>query len=177
MTNTWFISDTHFGHYGTAVKFVRPDGTPLRPFSSVEEQDEKMIDNWNRTVAPGDRVYHLGDFCMARRHLFAIMPRLYGRIAMVLGNHDPWDLDTWKKVPNVTHLLGSKVFPADGFVCTHIPVSSRQLESRFKANVHGHMHANTMDDPRYINVSVEQINYTPVSFDVIRDKVKKLLNE
>jgi len=32
-------------------------------------------------------------------------------------------------------------------------------------NIHGHLHANRIDDSRYINVSVEQINYTPVEVD------------
>jgi calcineurin-like phosphoesterase family protein len=32
-------------------------------------------------------------------------------------------------------------------------------------NVHGHIHARRINDPRYINICVEQINYTPVSYD------------
>lgn len=171
MSNTFFISDTHFGHYGTACKFTREDGTPLRPFKSVEHQDETLIKNWNTVVAPEDRVYHLGDFCMARRHL-DILHRLNGRIAMVLGNHDPWDKATWAKYPNVTTLLGSKVYPEHGIICTHIPIHPAQLERRFKWNVHGHLHAHTMGDPRYINIAVEQIDYTPISFDELLRKCK-----
>lgn len=166
MTKTFFISDTHFGHVGTATKFKRKDGSPLRPFHSVEEQDETLIANWNNVVKPNDRVYHLGDFCMARRHL-DVLNKLNGRIAMVLGNHDPWDLNTWKKYTKVSHLLGCKVYPEHGIICSHVPVSAKQLEARFKHNVHGHLHANTMEDDRYISVCVEQINYTPISFDAL----------
>lgn len=169
MTNTFFISDTHFGHEGTACRFKRPDGTPLRPFKSVEEQDETLVLNWNTTVGPKDRVYHLGDFCMARKHL-AYLHRLHGRIAIVAGNHDPWDLDTWRKYPKVDHVQGYMTYPKHGIICSHIPVHPNQLEGRFQFNVHGHLHAHrvmngNMPDTRYINVAVEQINYTPISFD------------
>lgn len=169
MTNTFFISDTHFGHEGTATKFKREDGSPLRPFSSVEEQDETMVSNWNEVVKEKDRVYHLGDFCMSRRYL-SVLERLNGRIAIVLGNHDIWGLKDWNKYPNVDKLLGYRMFPQHGIVCSHIPVSIRQLEGRFKYNVHGHLHHNTMDDPRYVCVCVEHTNYTPVSFDEVLKK-------
>ena len=39
---------------------------------------------------------------------------------------------------------------------------------RFNLNVHGHMHTNIIEnDNRYMNVSVEKINYTPVDMDTI----------
>lgn len=31
-------------------------------------------------------------------------------------------------------------------------------------NIHGHIHSNNYDGSQHINVSVEQINYTPISF-------------
>ena len=87
MVNTFFISDTHFGHTNAWYRFKREDGTPLRPFKSTEEMDETMIKNWNDKVGPKDRVYHLGDFCMRRKDL-SVFSRLNGRICLVLGNHD-----------------------------------------------------------------------------------------
>ena len=106
-----------------------------------------------------------------RRAKLDVLHRLNGRIAFVLGNHDPWDLGTWRKYPNVTHLLGYKVYPEHGLICSHVPISLMQLQSRFKFNAHGHMHAHTMDDPRYINVCVEHTNYTPISFDELLSRM------
>jgi calcineurin-like phosphoesterase family protein len=42
-------------------------------------------------------------------------------------------------------------------------------------NVHGHIHARRINDPRYINVCVEQINYTPVSYDWLVAKARKAM--
>jgi calcineurin-like phosphoesterase family protein len=57
---------------------------------------------------------------------------------------------------------------------THIPVHYCELEYRFKKNIHGHMHEkvvlfNDKPDSRYINVSCEQINYTPIALEEITD--------
>lgn len=51
----FFTSDTHFGHKAII-------GFCDRPFSSVEEMTEVLVENWNSVVGPTDTIYHLGDF-------------------------------------------------------------------------------------------------------------------
>ena len=53
--STFFTSDHHFGH-AKIIEYCK------RPFSSVEEMNQVMIDRWNEVVGPDDHVYHLGDF-------------------------------------------------------------------------------------------------------------------
>lgn len=41
--NKWFTSDTHFSH----ANIIRYTG---RPFQSVNEMDERLIENWNALI-------------------------------------------------------------------------------------------------------------------------------
>lgn len=50
----WFTSDTHFGHKNI-LRFCK------RPWNTVEEMDEGLIQNWNKVVGKDDIVFHLGD--------------------------------------------------------------------------------------------------------------------
>jgi calcineurin-like phosphoesterase family protein len=52
-----FTSDNHWGDR-RARTFYR------RPFASVTDMDQEMIDRWNAVVQPGDEVWHLGDFAV-----------------------------------------------------------------------------------------------------------------
>jgi len=167
MSNTFFISDTHFGH-ANILNFKRPDGKPLREFNSIEEHDETIINNWNRTVSDKDRVYHMGDVTLGRRHL-SILSRLKGRKKLIRGNHDVFKLKDY--TPYFEDIVSYRIYPTQGLIFSHIPVYEDQLDHRFKFNCHGHTHGNSVLDPRYINLCVEWTNYTPVSFDEVLDKI------
>ena len=80
----WVTSDMHFSHKNI-LKF-HPES---RPFTDVEQMNEKIIEQWNNTVDPEDVVFHLGDFTMAGQQVAKdILERLNGHIVHVLGNHD-----------------------------------------------------------------------------------------
>jgi calcineurin-like phosphoesterase family protein len=174
--NIFFISDTHFGHEACCTKFLGPDNvSPLRPFSCAAEADEAMVERWNARVKPGDRVYHLGDIAMSHKHL-PILARLNGNKVLIKGNHDTAKLSQY--ILYFDDIRGSHQF--DGMLLTHIPTHPDSL-SRWGFNVHGHTHANsvmlpktddyqyfTIKDPRYFCVSVEQINYTPISLEEVK---------
>lgn len=82
MGNTWFVSDTHFGHKNI-IKYSN------RPFNSVEEMDALMIQNWNKLVKPNDTVYHLGDFAFGKFEFVRdVIRELNGKKHLILGNHD-----------------------------------------------------------------------------------------
>ena len=53
----YFTSDLHFWHKN-AVLYTN------RPFGTVEEMNEKLIEYWNSTVHKNDEVYILGDVTM-----------------------------------------------------------------------------------------------------------------
>lgn len=80
----WYTSDTHFNH----TNIIEYCG---RPFSDVNEMNEKIIYNWNSLVQPEDDVYHLGDFGLFKggtKQPESFIHRLNGRIHLIRGNHD-----------------------------------------------------------------------------------------
>jgi calcineurin-like phosphoesterase family protein len=164
----WVISDTHLGH-DNILKFLRSDGTPLRPFSSIEEMHHTIMSNWNKVVKPQDKVYHLGDVAF-KDWALNLLKGANGHKRLVKGNHDRFKigmyLDIFEKIEGVCQI--------DGVWMSHVPMHEAGVnQPRVLGNVHGHLHAHTIDHPKYFNASVECINYTPVNLEEIRDFFKK----
>ena len=162
MTNIFFISDTHFGH-ANILNFKDKNGKPVRPYSSVEEMDESLIKNWNSIVKTQDKIYHLGDVAIPRKGL-ECLARCNGDKVLVRGNHDIFKLKDYTKF--FRDIRGYIVI--ENYLCSHIPVHP-ESKGRYKKNIHGHLHTNNLDDDFYINVSVEQINFTPISFEELKN--------
>lgn len=172
--NRFVISDTHFGHTNSWAKFKREDGSPLRSFSSTEEMDQTMVSRWNAMVSPRDTVYHLGDVVINKKSLH-LVKQLNGRKILIRGNHDIFEDEAYRDA-GFEQIHGVRVF-VDRFILSHIPLHPECVTQRFKVNVHGHLHANSikgingMDDPRYLCVSVEHTDYAPISFDEVDARV------
>jgi len=172
MANIFFISDTHFGHEGMC-QFLREDGTKVRPFMTCNECDDVMIQNWNKTVRPNDKVYHLGDVAIKRQYISTV-EKLNGEKILIRGNHDIFKLNDYAKYfrdIRATHKL-------DKFLLSHYPIHPEHINKNC-INLHGHLHYkkvlinNTNIDQRYINLCVEHINYKPIAFS----EVEKLVQE
>lgn len=155
MNKVFFISDCHFNH-ANILKFE-----PItRPFKTLEEMHETLIDRWNQTVNSGDTVYCLGDFAFGSQGV-EVAKRLKGDKRLILGNHDTAPTSNYLKY--FTKLYG--VHSYKGYILTHVPVANQK--HRFKGNIHGHLHSKVMDDPWYYNVSTEQLNHYPIEFSVL----------
>ena len=77
-------SDLHLNHVNV-IKYE-----PIsRPFETVEEMNETIINNWNSVVKEEDTVFILGDLCMGKNtEAAALVNRLKGKKILVRGNHD-----------------------------------------------------------------------------------------
>lgn len=173
---TFITADPHFGHWGVC-KFLRSDGSKLRPWDNPDDMDEALIDNWNRVVGPNDKVYVLGDLAMRPKPVRRVMPRLNGRKVLIKGNHDIFKLKEYTEFfydVRAYHVL-------NGVIYSHIPIHPESV-GRFGCNVHGHLHANRVMktfgkhdtkeiDPRYYCVSVEHTDYTPIEFGELQEKI------
>lgn len=169
MVKTWVVADTHFGH-GNIINFKRDDGTPLRPFKDVEEHDATIVANWNNVVKPEDRVYVLGDVAI-NRHQLKTLGLCVGRKVLVKGNHDIFKLKEYLPYFDDIRAYVVQKYEDRKVIMSHIPIHPDSV-GRFGINIHGHLHYQKIDDPRYICVSMEHINYTPV---VVQDLLKEKL--
>lgn len=79
---TWFTSDLHFGH----VHILEYTG---RPWNTLHEMHEGLIERWNYHVEQYDTVVIQGDFAMGDRSLnVPYATRLNGNKIFLPGNHD-----------------------------------------------------------------------------------------
>ena len=173
MSEIWLISDTHFGH-ANILKFTNNEGERIRPhWNSTKEMAEHIFDKWNETVKPGDKVYHLGDVAFGNMGLKDMlqMSKLPGKKRLVRGNHDHYD-DKHYHDAGFVNIHG--VRQINGVWLTHVPMHPQTLEGKALGNVHGHLHANLVGHPKWVNVSVEAINYTPVPLSLIRESLLEL---
>lgn len=171
---TFVISDTHFSHQNI-LSFT--DGKkPLRPFDTMEEMNEFMIEKWNSVVTENDTVIHLGDIVFAQTG-FECLGKLNGKKIALMGNHERHKLS--KYLEYFSDIRAYKEY--NDMILCHIPVHESQL-IRYTSCVHGHLHTkkvmlpypdHEIIDPRYFCVSVEQINYTPILLDEVRETFKK----
>ena len=167
-----FTSDTHWGHKNI-IKYSN------RPFSSVEEMDETLINNWNAVVKPNDIVWHLGDFAFCDYKSFTqILRRLNGTKNVILGNHDKIITNNWDNLID-SKLLSSiqyyKELKADGqmIVLLHYPIASWNKKHHGAIHLHGHCHASFVAPGKIVDVGVDDkritSEYRPISIiDIIK---------
>ena len=190
----WLTSDTHFFH-SNILQYCG------RPFASVEEMNQKLIENWNCVVGPDDEVYHLGDICFGNKEKWESIIcaekedgtwLLNGRIHLILGNHDPERL---MKSDACYHRFEEVCFQkyllCDGWeiYLNHFPFLD--FSNNFDRKVcqfHGHIHSGplntgTLNNNRFkmlqwnqYDVGVDNNNYRPISLEDALNIIKTKVN-
>ena len=168
----YFTSDLHFWHKN-AILYTN------RPFGTVEEMNEKLIEYWNSTVHKNDEVYILGDVTMVKpNRATEILAQLKGRKCLLMGNHDYFAREKqfdpaacgieWVKMYHELHWQGRT------FVLCHYPFVSWNKDSHGSYNLHGHSHnfaeynlQNRANGRRQYDVGVDANGFRPVSLDQI----------
>lgn len=194
----FFSSDHHFYHQNI-IRFCN------RPFATIEEMNEKLINAWNEIVDPEDEVYYIGDFSMAFRPVELYTKRLNGSKFLIPGNHDfchsvhkksrnKENQDKWiaKYVENGWIVLPEE-FKFDSIpalnLC-HLPYGTldhknlenapRYLDKRPKDDgqwlLCGHVHNSWKMKGKMVNVGVDVWDYKPVSLDQILDLMREFPN-
>ena len=165
----FFTADLHLGH-ANIIKHCD------RPFSSVEEMDERLISAWNSRVRPNDTVYILGDLIFrSTASPDSYLCQLRGKKHLILGNHDK---DWVKKADMSQHFVSVERFAEIStgkhkITLCHYPLMSWNQIAKGSYMIHGHIHNNRdaiyfplmREMPNLLNAGVEINNYRPVKFD------------
>lgn len=89
----YYIADTHFDH----KNIIAFDN---RPFFTLAEMNNTLIENWNNKVSKTDTVFILGDFCWSKEDRWIeILSQLQGSKILIQGNHDLKQMSAALKYP------------------------------------------------------------------------------
>jgi len=168
--NYWWVSDYHFTNE-SVINFYD------RPFNSLEEMTETIIQRHNERVKPEDTVYFLGDFVIEEGSRWGVDKdqffenQLNGNFVFIHGNHDLQDM-------NKTQIQKMHITYDSKDICmTHYPENA---DPDVDLNFCGHVHSlykvvRLNESSLIVNLSVEAWNYYPVSFKEIKLCVKEFL--
>ena len=164
---TYFIGDCHFGD----ENILRIDN---RPFSTVKEMDDAMIENWNSAVNDDDTIYVVGDFG-AEGHEEDILNKLKGTICLIRGNHDSASNKRYRDA-GFSEVYDKPIILDDYWIVSHKPmfVSKNSPYANIFAHVHDNPIYSTVSCRSYC-VSASRIGYMPICFSFIKQCVKNCI--
>ena len=189
MSEIWMTGDLHFSHKNI-IKFDD------RPFESIEEHDEALVDYFNESVKPGDIAFLLGDICMGHiADSLEFAKRLNGHVYLIPGNHDrvshvnkeEYQLKfrgmyekVFKILPdNITLALNGvetnfSHFPYDGDHMEKERYSEFRMKDRGVNLIHAHTHSKekfslSAKGSKQVNVGVPAWNWRPAHIDQVAE--------
>lgn len=178
--NTLFISDLHLGHKNIC-KF-------REGFGSVEEHDNFIKEQILSSVGKRSKIYILGDIAFTgEAGDWVVELSSKCNLEIILGNHDTREgyMNTIKYIQAGIKIHGLTTYKEAWL--SHCPIHEQELRKKI-LNIHGHTHNHNIgksiyhrehpddvlyykEDKRYFNVSCENINYKPIRYDEILERV------
>lgn len=183
MNKMFISSDFHFGHSNLcAGTSLWQDKSGCRPFQTVEEHDNTILDNINSIVQPEDTLWILGDFSVGSRSCGLNKEEAYIKyrnlircndVKYIVGNHSLnkrrlRELGIFSEVHDYYELLYKKKF-----ICmSHYPFAEWNGSSHGSIMCHGHSHGNYHGRGRIIDVGVNTNEFKPYLLDDVIEKMK-----
>ena len=147
----FYISDVHLFCKSQTNQGVNYDN---RPFETVDEMNQHIVQRWNTRVTNADKVYILGDLALRGRSgaLIGLVAQLKGRKILVIGNHDDISDCRYQQlfeeiVPykEVEDAFGGKNYK---LVLQHYPILMWKNQHRGTIHLYGHVH-NSIEETFY----------------------------
>lgn len=144
MARVLFTADIHLGHKGV-LDFDN------RPWSTVEEMNEGLVERWNSKVGKGDHVYILGDLCwLTGKKAVELIRPLNGNLHLIRGNHDRIKSQEYQRLfASIKSYDTLNVKLENGekrkLVLSHYPIPLYQGHYYGAIHLYGHVH-NTSEE-------------------------------
>jgi calcineurin-like phosphoesterase family protein len=160
----FYISDLHLFHPAILSKCKRP-------FNSIDEMHNSIMENWKRKVKKNDIVYILGDVGMYHQKEIAdFLNSLPGKKVLITGNHDKFNLrDRDFRNCFISIKPYDEIFDKERkVVLFHYPIE--EWDGFFRSFYHLHGHVHNQDDSlvkldRRFNVSADVLGFEPKTLD------------
>lgn len=166
----YHTADHHFGHKNI-IKYCD------RPFTSVDQMNSFMIDEWNKDATDEDIIIHHGDFCFkyTKEETKELLSSLKGKKFLIMGNHDKRGTKRqselfWEDV-GFDRVFRDSIVMDKKFYLTHRPSYEKGL-----ITIHGHTHdklASAFELEYFVSVCVEKNEYRMVPHDIIMTMLKR----
>ena len=166
--SVFFIADTHFGEKDI-IKYTN------RRFDNADDMDKEIIFRWNSVVKEDDIVYHLGDFGGDGKEK-QILSKLNGKKYLVKGNHDTKSNQEYRDFGFI-EVYDHPIIIDDFWILSHEPLYIS--DNNPYAILFGHVHLNPIFrdcSTHHFCVTAERINFTPIDFNEIKERMKKSKN-
>ena len=167
MPDTWFTADFHLGHKNI-IRYCN------RPFQTVEEMNQEILERLNARAKTNDILYFLGDFCIGPKVPAAELRKKIRckKIYAIPGNHDK---DTRKLTQEFSWLDAFAEASLNGqrIVLCHYAMRVWNQSSRGAWHLYGHSHGRlpSQGTSLSMDVGVDTHDFRPWHFDEISEQM------
>jgi calcineurin-like phosphoesterase family protein len=159
MPNTWFTADLHLGH-ANIIRYCS------RPFSTVAEMDQTLLERLNASVKANDILHFLGDFSIGNpARVLEYRRRIRcKKILAVPGNHDK-QARKLKEEFSWHDNLGEVSIHGQPIVLCHYGLRVWNRSNHGSWHLYGHSHGRLPEVPDSLSmdVGVEHARFPPMA--------------
>lgn len=169
--NIFFTGDYHIDH-AKILEYCK------RPFKSIKEMNETILENFNETIDRNDVVFFLGDVafgCNSTKKTLQLM-RKKAMVHFIMGNHDMKYHRTICQIANTTNNLLDIVVDDQPITLCHYAMRIWNKSHFNSFQLYGHSHGRLMPIGKQWDVGVDNNNFKPISFEEIKNIMSKQPN-
>lgn len=168
MVNYFFTSDWHLGH-NKILKLKN------RPYKSIEEMDQSIIEKHNKLVEPQDIVYFLGDFAMKKTIFLKYIDQINGKIVFILGNHDYKYVSAVREKLEEVYRMKAIRIEGQTIVLSHYPMYFHYRSHHNAWQLYGHLHHDVSDivQGKKMNVNFDVCGFKTLSLEDVKQYMRK----